>query len=131
MASVYKPEGYNSASAYLIVKGAAATLEFLENVFSATRLRHLNREDGSIMHAEVRIDDTVIMLADEVENWPACPSHIHIYVPNVDDTFQRAIAAGATIIQEPSQKSPDDDKRGGFQDVGGTTWWVATEMSSS
>ncbi|RCS42063.1 VOC family protein [Bremerella cremea] len=131
METAYKPDRYNSASPYLIVKGAAATIEFLRNVFSATPLRRIDRENGSIMHAEVRIDDTVIMLADEVENWPACPAHVHIYVPDVDAVFASALAAGATSIQEPSQKTSDDDKRGGFQDAGGTTWWVATQSSSS
>lgn len=129
MSSSYKPEGYNSASPYLIVNGAAATVTFLQSIFSATQLRRIDREDGSIMHVEVRIDDTVIMLADAVENWPATASHIHIYVPDVDAVFQQAIAAGATAIQEPAQRSPEDDKRGGFQDAGGTTWWVATQVS--
>lgn len=128
MSSPYKPDGYNSASPYLIVNGAAATIEFLQKVFSATPLRRINREDGSIMHAEVRIDDTVIMLADAVENWPTTASHVHIYVPDVDAVFQQAIVAGATTVQEPAQKTPDDDKRGGFQDSGGTTWWVATQF---
>ncbi|PQO34198.1 VOC family protein [Bremerella cremea] len=129
MSTAYKPEGYNSASAYLIVKGAQGTIDFLKQVFSATPLRRIDRENGSIMHAEVKIDDTVIMIADELEGWPAVLSHVHIYVPNVDEVFQKAIAAGATTVQEPSQRSPEDDKRGGFQDTGGTTWWVATQVS--
>ena len=74
------------------------------------------------MHAEVRIDDTVVMLADGGEGWPPVPSHVHIYVPEVD-----AVEAGATPVQEPVKKD-DDDKRGGVRDAGGTTWWIATKV---
>ena len=77
------------------------------------------------MHAEARIDDTVVMLADSAPNWPPVPSHVHVYVRDVDATYSRALAAGATSVQEPVQKK-DEDKRGGVRDAGGTTWWIAT-----
>ena len=83
--------------------------------------------NGMIAHVEVRIDDTVIMLTDSVEGWPATPSHVHIYVEDVDKTFERAIAAGASIIKQPVREG-DSDKRGGFRDAGGTTWWVSTQI---
>ena len=84
-------------------------------------------EDGRLRHAEVRIDDTVLMLADAVEGWEAVPTHVHIYVPDVDATYQRALQAGAVSVQPPVQKD-DEDKRGGFTDAGGTTWWVGTQV---
>ncbi len=55
------------------------------------------------------------------------PSFVHVYVPDVDVTFQRAMAHGATSVQEPVKKD-DADKRGGFKDAGGTTWWIATKL---
>ena len=79
------------------------------------------------MHAEVRIDDTVVMLADSTSDWPPVPSYVHVYVPNVDATYAKALAAGATSVQEPTKKD-DEDKRGGVKDVGGTTWWIATRV---
>ena len=79
------------------------------------------------MHAEVRVDDTVVMLADSTPNWPAIPAHVHVYVPDVDATYRRALAAGATSVQEPT-KGNDEDKRGGVCDAGGTTWWIATRV---
>ncbi|PQO48210.1 VOC family protein [Blastopirellula marina] len=127
MATSYKPDGYNSASPYLMVKGAAQTIEFLQKVFGAELLRHYEREGGGIMHAEVRIDDTVIMLSDAADAWPAIESFVHIYVEDADAVFQKGIDAGASVVQEPVQKSADDDRRGGFKDPGGTTWWVATQ----
>lgn len=122
----WKPAGYPSASPYLIVSDAEATLRFLETVFSATRLRCMQRPDGRLMHAEARIDDTIIMLADPTGGWPPVAAHVHIYVSNVDATYMRALAAGATSVMQPAQKG-DDDKRGGVKDAGGTTWWIATQ----
>ncbi|MBA2114944.1 VOC family protein [Bremerella alba] len=123
----FKPDGYNSASPYLIVKSADATIEFLQQVFSGQPLRRINREDGSVMHAEVRLDDTVIMMGEPAEHWPAIGSHVHVYVPDVDATYQKALAVGGTAIMEPVQKSEDDDKRGGVLDPNGISWWIATE----
>src|SRR5690606_1846205 len=111
-------EHYNSASPYLIVNGAQATMDFLVAVFGAERLRSYTREDGTIAHAEVRIDDSVVMLADPVEGWPAIAANVHIYVADVDTTYKRGIDAGATPVQEPVRKD-DEDKRGGFRDAGG------------
>jgi len=121
----YKPSGYTSVAPYLIVSGAPKTIEFLTKVFGATELRRMLRPDGSIMHAEVRIDDTVLMLADGTPEWQPVPSHIHIYVSDVDAVYQRGLEAGATAVMAPSKKE-DEDKRGGMKDAGGTTWWVAT-----
>jgi PhnB protein len=127
MESSYKPEGYNSVSPYLVVNGADATIKFLVEVFSAVELRRIPDDVEKLTHAEVRIDDTVVMLADGGDGWPPIPSHVHIYVSDVDAIYQRAISAGAISIQEPIKKE-DEDKRGGVKDSGGTTWWIATKV---
>jgi PhnB protein len=126
----YKPDFYNSVSPYLVVTDAAATIAFLEAVFGATEIRRFPAPDGrGIMHAEVRLDDTVIMLGDEVPGrWPSTPCHVHVYVPDVDATYRKALQAGATSLQEPVRKD-DDDKRGGFKDAWGTSWWIATKVA--
>jgi uncharacterized glyoxalase superfamily protein PhnB len=123
----YKPENYNTVSPYLIVDGANGTIEFLKAVFGAFELRRFEDAASRIMHAEVRIDDTVVMLADGVEGWPAVPSHVHVYVNDVDTIYRRALEEGAISIQEPVKKE-DEDKRGGVKDAGGTTWWIATKV---
>jgi PhnB protein len=123
----FKPEGYTSVAPYLTVNGASSTIDFLVRVFSAEPLRVIPGRDGRIAHGEVRIDDTVVMLTDAIEGWPAVPSHVHIYVKDVDKTFERAVAAGAFVVKQPVQEG-DADKRGGFTDTGGTTWWVSTQM---
>ena len=123
----FKPDNYTSLAPYLIVNGAQGTIDFLAEVFAAEPLRMLHNDDGKIAHGEVRIDDTVLMLCDAVEGWPAIAANVHVYVADVDRTFAKAIAAGATSVQEPMQKG-DADKRGGFRDAGGTTWWVGTQV---
>lgn len=123
----FKPSGYSTVSPYLIVSDAAATIAFLIKVFDASLLRQFPDESGRLMHVEVRVGDTVIMLADSSDAWPPIPSYVHVYVPDVDAIYQKALAAGATSVQEPTKKQ-DEDKRGGVKDSGGTTWWIATKM---
>ena len=128
MSTAYKPENYSTVSPYLIVDDAGATIDFLQRVFGAVELRRFADEAGKLVHAEVRIDDTVVMIADgNPPAWPAVPSHVHVYVSDVDATYRRALEAGATSVQEPVKKE-DEDKRGGIKDAGGTTWWIATRM---
>lgn len=127
MGTSFKPEGYTSVSPYLVVSGASRTIAFLKDVFGAVELRQFPAPDGKMMHAEVRIDDSVVMLADSTADWPPTNGHVHIYVPDVDATYRRALAAGATSLQEPVKKD-DDDKRGGVKDAGGTTWWISTKV---
>lgn len=123
----YKPGSYPTVSPYLVVDGADRTIQFLTDVFGATELRRFPDAQGQVMHAEVRLDDSVIMLGDQAEGWPVRPTHVHVYVPDVDATYQKALEWGATSVQVPIQKD-DEDKRGGVTDPGGTTWWIATKV---
>lgn len=126
--AAHKPANYTTVSPYLVVDGAAATIEFLKRVFDAVELRRFPGDSGRLMHAEVRIDDTVVMLADAVPpNWAAVSSHVHVYVGDVDATYRKALDAGAVSVQEPVKKQ-DEEKRGGVKDAGGTTWWIATKV---
>jgi uncharacterized glyoxalase superfamily protein PhnB len=127
MSPSYKPQGYSTVSPYLIVDGASRTIDFLARVFDAIELRRFPDATGKLMHAEVRIEDTVVMLADSSGDWPSIPANVHIYVADVDATYRRALEAGATSVQEPVKKD-DEDKRGGVKDAGGTTWWIATKV---
>ncbi|MEX2125392.1 MAG: VOC family protein [Woeseia sp.] len=127
MSTSYKPGKYSTVSPYLIVDGANDTIDFLKKVFGATELRRFPDDHGKLLHAEVRIDDTVVMLADGGDGWPPVPSYVHVYVKDVDATYKRALEAGATSVQEPVKKE-DEDKRGGVKDAGGTTWWISTKV---
>lgn len=123
----FKPEGYNSLSPYLVVDGAQRTIDFLQAVFDAEPLRMFPGDQGRLHHAELRLDDSVIMLADAAEGWPAVGAHVHVYVANVGATWERALQAGGIAVQAPVEKG-DGDKRGGVRDPGGTTWWISQQM---
>lgn len=130
MTNTYKPEEYNSLSPYLIVPGAQQLIDLLVEIFDAKALRRYEREDGSIMHAEVKIDDSVVMIADSTQEWPPNIHMLHVYVPDVDLTYKKAIGLGCKALQEPAIKGDDIDKRGMFEDFAGNQWAVATQTNS-
>jgi PhnB protein len=113
----------------VVANGAQRVIEFLKKAFGATELRRYDMPDGSIMHAEVRIDDTVVMLADGGGQWSPFPVWLHVYVRDVDTTYRRALEAGGVSVDEPKQKEGDPDRRGGVKDPAGNTWWISTQMS--
>ncbi|MGB7727526.1 MAG: VOC family protein [Candidatus Acidiferrum sp.] len=127
MNSDWKPKGYSSVSVYLMSDGAQKVIDFLKKIFDASDLRHIAGPEGKIIHAEIRIDDTVVMIADAVGSHPAFPAWLHVYVSDVDATYKKALAAGGVPVQEPVRKEGDPDKRGGFKDPSGNTWWVSTQ----
>jgi PhnB protein len=126
----YKPQGYASVSVYIMADGAQKLIEFLKQAFDARQTRRTDLPDGSIMHAEVQIDDTVAMMADAGGEFPAFPVWLHVYVPDVDATYRRALEAGGVSVQEPSQREGEPDRRGGVKDPCGNTWWIATQVST-
>lgn len=124
----YKPQAYSSVSVYIVAKGAAHVIDFLRQAFAATVVRQFDMSDGSIMHAEVQIDDTIVMIGDDGGDTSAFPVWVHVYVPEVDATYQRALAAGGIAVAEPTQKPGDADRRAGVKDPAGNTWWIATQV---
>ena len=120
------PDGYHSVTPYLTVRGAAKAIDFLKKAFGA-EISHepLKRPDGTIMHAEVTIGDSPIMIADESEMAKATMSTLYLYVPNVDGVFQQAVKAGATKIMEPADMFYGD-RSGGVKDPSGNSWFIAT-----
>ena len=115
----------DSSSVLVSQDGAVRTINFLTRVFEATELRRHPTPDGRILHAEVRIGDTVVMVADGNAGWPPIGAHVHVYVPDVDATYERALSAGAMSVQAQVKKD-DADRRGGVKDAGGTTWWISS-----
>ena len=127
--STFKPIGYNSVSPYFIVDGARRFIDLLKLIFGAEELRRYDNPDGSIMHAEVKIDDSVIMLGDSFEKYPPVTIVIHVYVPDVNATFNLAIDAGCEVVQMPQKSDNDPDTRGTFKDFGGNMWSIGTQRS--
>jgi PhnB protein len=125
----FKPKGYNSASPYFIVKGAQKFIDLMVAIFNAKELRRYDMPDGSIMHVEIQIDDTVLMIGDASEKFPAVPMVMHVYVRDVDETFNKAIQAGCEVIEPPTERDGDPDRRATFKDFAGNMWSVGTQKS--
>lgn len=123
----WKPENYPSVSPYLISPDAVALIRFLGDVFGATVTRRIDRPDGSVMHAEVRIDDSIVMIGGAATEHRASGPHIHVYVRDAAAIHARALQFGGVDVQPPARKHADDDLRAGFRDADGNTWWVATQ----
>jgi uncharacterized glyoxalase superfamily protein PhnB len=126
MEKPFKPAGYNSLSPYFIVDDCRKMLDLLKGIFGATELRKYENADGSIMHVELKIDDSVIMLSDSSEVYPANQFLIHVYVQDVFATFKKAISLGCHPIVN---KQGDPDVRGSFKDFQGNTWAVGTQLN--
>jgi PhnB protein len=124
----YKPNGHPDVSVYMMASDADAVMTFARDVFGAEELMKHTRPDGSLMHAEFRIGDSVVMLSQGTDAYKAFPVWLHVYVPDVDATYRKAMALGAESVMEPVKRDdPDDhDRRGGFKDPAGNTWWIAT-----
>jgi PhnB protein len=107
----YKPQGYSSVSAYVVANSAQDVIDFLTESFDARQTRHYDMPDGSIMHAEVQIDAAVVMIADGADDNPAFPIWLHVYAPDVDASYQRALDAGGLSVDEPKPREGDPDHR--------------------
>ena len=121
------PDGYHSVTPYLVVKGVADLLPFLEKAFGASLSECLRRPDGTVMHAEARIGDSVVMLGEASEKHPPRPSVLYLYVPDCDAAWRRALAAGATSILEPTDQFYGD-RSGGVADPCGNQWWIGSRV---
>jgi PhnB protein len=124
----FKPSGYNSISPYFIVNGAQKMIDLLKELFNAKELRRYDAADGTIMHVEVQIDDSVIMLADSSEEFPPNNLIIHVYVSNVDQVFNKAIEFGCISMETPREREGDPDRRGTFKDFAGNVWSIGTQL---
>ena len=127
------PEGRDCAIPYLCVKGAAEAIEFYKKAFGAKELMRMGQPDGLIGHAEMKIGNAVIMLADEFPNMGVLspqtlggtPVTIHLYVEDVDEVAKQAVAAGARVLR-PIEDQFYGDRGGKLEDPFGHAWWIAT-----
>ena len=115
------PKHYNRLMPYIIIPNAYKFIEFIQHVFDATVQIIVPRSEGVIMHGELRIGEAVIMFADTTENIKARPAGIFIYVDSVDETYKKALAAGAASLMEPMQQPYGYTC--GFHDAFGNDWW--------
>jgi PhnB protein len=128
------PEGFHTVTPALVVRGAAKAIEFYKKALGATELVRMPGPDGSIMHAELKIGDSIIFVSDEnpqmghvksPQTLGGCTGSLNIYVPNVDDTFKQAITAGGKETM-PVADQFWGDRYGSLIDPFGFVWGIGT-----
>jgi PhnB protein len=121
----YIPDNCHAVTPYLVVPDAKRLIEFLEQAFGGAASEKVTRPDGGVLHAQVRIADSLLMIGEPPPGHQTWPTVLYLYVPNCDATFQKAVAAGGE-----SQMPPADmfygDRSGSLKDPAGNMWWIAT-----
>lgn len=123
------PDGYYTVTPWIVVKGAAKLIVFLEKAFAAkeTEGTRFYNADGTIGHVEVRIGDSVVMLFDSSPGWPATPSFLRLYVADAEAVYQRALQAGAAPVTEMAEHF-FGDRIGRVRDSAGNVWWIQSHI---
>jgi PhnB protein len=121
------PEGYETVTPYLMVPDPAALIEFLETAFGAQDVHRMTGPDGRIMHAQVRVGTSFLMMGGATEQWPAMPASFYLYVEDADATFDRALQAGGTLMM-PMGDQFWGDRMGTVADPQGNHWSIATRI---
>ena len=127
MAVRHVPAGHSTVSPYLVTKNADQVIRMMCEVFAGEELHRSTRPDGSVTHAEVRIDDSVVMIGEASGEFPAMPCMVHVYVRDCDAVYARALAFGVTSLREPATQLYGD-RSAGLRDAGGNQWWIATHL---
>ena len=121
------PEGQPTVTPYLIVPDARRQIEFLVEAFGAVEDGRTAAADGRVMHAQVSLGDSKVMMGEATSDWEPMPSSIHLYVEDCDATYRRALDAGATVVMEVDDRFYGD-RQGGVRDPNGNVWWISTHV---
>jgi uncharacterized glyoxalase superfamily protein PhnB len=122
------PDGYHTVTPYLVVPGVAKLITFLKQAFGAEETHPpTSRPDGAIMHAEVRIGDSRVMMGEPMGDYKPMPASLYLYVNDTDAVYKRALQAGATSIMEPANQFYGD-RNAGVKDELGNFWWIGTHI---
>ena len=127
MSDSYKPKNYHTVIPYLVVMDVPGLIEFLEKTFDAERREYLTKSDDGVMHAEVQIGDSMIMMGEPSDESNVMPALLYLYVEDVDSTFRKAIDAGAVSLREPADQFYGD-RSAAVKDDFGNQWWLATHV---
>lgn len=121
------PEGYQTVMPYLILIEVASFMDFVREVFGASELAVYKQDDGKIVHAEVQIGGSTIMMGESNDDWSVQNAGLYVHVENTDHTFQKALDHGAESIMPVEDK--EYGRTGGIKDPHGNTWWITQSPS--
>jgi PhnB protein len=119
------PEGFHTLTPYLVVDGAAGLIEFVTKGFGGELKSKHALPTGRVMHASMKVGDSMLMLADAPEGQKAMKTMLYVYVPDTDAVYKKALAAGAKSLMEPADQFYGD-RNAGIEDPCGNQWWIAT-----
>jgi uncharacterized glyoxalase superfamily protein PhnB len=122
------PPGFHVITPYLLVGGLDDLVPFLTKAFGAHESYRLNRPDGSIMHIEMRIGDSALMMGEPMEGFGPMPSSLYLYVDDSDAVFRRALEAGGESVMDVTTMEHAGERYGGVRDPSGNIWWIATHL---
>ena len=120
-------EGFRAVTPYFFVEGAPRLIEFVVAAFDAQVVGLENRPDGTVMHAEIRINDSMIMMGEANDEFGPMPCSIYLYVTDCDSVYLRAIENGGVSVFEV-MNLPSGERYGGVKDPCGNIWWIATHV---
>jgi PhnB protein len=123
----YMPEGFHAVTPYFVVADGAAFLSFLQHAFEGREISTYRGPDGRIMHAEVRVGDSIVEFGEAGGPWGPMRLNLHIYVPDTDAAYRSAMAAGGKSLREP-QDEAYGERSAGVEDPAGNIWWIATRI---
>jgi uncharacterized glyoxalase superfamily protein PhnB len=123
------PEGFHTVTPVLTVQGAAKLIDFLKQAFDAEELYRLDGPNSTVLHAEVKIGDSMIMVGEATDQWKPMQVAVALYVRDADEWYRRALRAGATSVREPSDQFYGD-RSAGVKDFAGNHWWIHTHIEN-
>ncbi len=121
------PEGFHAVTSYLTVPGVPKLMEFLEKAFDARLIMRMDGPGGRVMHGEMKIGDSIVMMGEPQGPWQPRPCNIYLYVNDCDAVYRKAVEAGAKSINEP-QDQFYGDRSAAIEDPSGNNWWIATHV---
>ena len=127
MAAKPIPDGFHTVTPYLLASGVPKLIEFLKKAFDAEVVQCMAQPDGTVMHAQVKIGDSMVMMGDPRGKCEPQQTSLYLYVPDCDALYKQAVEAGGESIQEPADMFYGD-RHGGIKDPVGNTWWIATHI---
>ena len=125
------PKTYHTVTPYLVVHDVARLIEFLKQAFGATERMRLPRSDGSVMHAEVTMGDSIVMMGEPMGGMGPVPGAIFLRVSDADEAYRKALQAGATSISEPTDQPHAGERYGGVKDPCGNLWWPSAPLKQA
>jgi len=121
------PQGYHTVTPFIVARDAARLIEFIHQAFGAEVIEKMTTPDGTVMHAELRIGDSRIMLGEAQGEWQPMPGAFYLYVQDADAAFQRAVEAGGTVVREVADQFYGD-RNGTLRDAWNNLWSIGTHI---